>query len=284
MKTFPVTLILIAAIGTFGIAVLTETISVVPQPVTTFASVDDLENNPVCNCENPDDPDDFGPEFCDRLSSIDKSPICNTADDMAIYPILVEESIIEGEGCDARFWKAVNDFGYVEVHAWPATYNADQRFNEVFYTNVKFSDVSIEELDVIPFDFLVDEDKKDILTTDSSNIDRNTNEEKTNSGNEATNDKDEKLKQISKKEDKLGPTLIDALYLHPESYSSEGKDDMVREAVAALLNAAHHDVDYPYSERDVISLTQEAMSGGDYSEILHEFKTYNNLQASNICP
>lgn len=272
MKPLTFTLIIIAISFTFGFAVLTEVIDVTPQPVATFSSVDELENNPVCNCANPENPDEFGPEFCDRLSSVQKSPICNTSEDPTIYPDLVEPSEIQGEGCSARFWKAVDEFGYVEIHSWPIAYKPDQNFNDVFYTDIKKSDISIEEIDVIPFDFLLDDDEDKNVNLQSSDNDKNKDRD------------DKKLKQISKTEDEAGPTLIEALYQHPESYTTEGKDDIVREAVAALLNAAHQDVDYPYSERDVISLTQEALAGGDYSDTLEEFQKYNNLHEQNLCP
>ena len=52
-------------------------------------------------------------------------------------------------------------------------------------------------------------------------------------------------------------------------------NSLLRHSVAALLNAAHSDVDYPYSVVDVISMTQVALISEDYKETSKIFEELN---------
>ena len=253
--------VLIAISATISVAVLSDLIEVESQEMTRLG-IDEL-GNPTCNCQNPDIPEEFGPEFCEELRDVDRSPICKDEKFSLTPQKLKNSEKIQGEGCDARFWKAVDGYGNSAFHTWPADYSADQRYNVVFNANIKKSDIAFEKIDVIPFEFLVDE----------------VDEQK-----ESERQEGEMIRIITSKENEAGPTLIESLYQHPESFLDEGKDDLVRESVVALLNAAHKDVDYPYSEYEVISITYDALGGGDYSQILNDLEEANNLHAKNICP
>lgn len=61
-----------------------------------------------------------------------------------------------------------------------------------------------------------------------------------------------------------------------------GINGLARESVAALLNAAHPDVNYPLSVAQVIQELQASVDlGGDHiQEQLERFQTFNNL----ACP
>jgi len=57
-----------------------------------------------------------------------------------------------------------------------------------------------------------------------------------------------------------------------------------KQAVASLLNAAHYDINYYYSEIEIIHMTQDAVVNDDYKDITKEFKKYNKMGNNPICP
>ncbi|WP_458411566.1 hypothetical protein ACNQFZ_11910 [Schinkia sp. CFF1] len=70
-------------------------------------------------------------------------------------------------------------------------------------------------------------------------------------------------------------TLEEAL-----SLGGVGLDALARQAVAALLNAAHPDVAYPLTTAEVISMFQAAFDSGNYEDTKDEFDRLNN----SFCP
>jgi hypothetical protein len=50
---------------------------------------------------------------------------------------------------------------------------------------------------------------------------------------------------------------------------------LARHAVAALLNAANPDVDYLYSQAQVISMVQSAYASGDFEDVKDLFEDQN---------
>ncbi len=58
---------------------------------------------------------------------------------------------------------------------------------------------------------------------------------------------------------------------------------LLRQAVAALLNAASADVDYPLTVAQVIAQTNAAIASGDYEATKDLFDQYNNLTAPGFC-
>lgn len=76
-------------------------------------------------------------------------------------------------------------------------------------------------------------------------------------------------------------TLLEGLKL-----GGGGANALTRQAIAALLNAAHPDVDYPLTTAQVIAMVNEAFAGNNKATIeslkdtLDEF---NNLGASGFC-
>jgi len=50
---------------------------------------------------------------------------------------------------------------------------------------------------------------------------------------------------------------------------------LLRQSVAALLNAAHSDVNYPNTVVEVISSTQVALISEDYDETVNMFEEFN---------
>jgi hypothetical protein len=67
---------------------------------------------------------------------------------------------------------------------------------------------------------------------------------------------------------------------------SQGGGDLnalLRQAVAALLNATGPEVDYPLTADEVISLTNAAIASGIYEPTKDVFDQYNNLEAPGFC-
>ena len=67
-------------------------------------------------------------------------------------------------------------------------------------------------------------------------------------------------------------SLLEAVNLRGGQFNS-----LVRHATAALLNAAHPDVDYPYSEGDIIAMVQEAYSSGEWEMPKNDLEEANEL-------
>lgn len=72
-----------------------------------------------------------------------------------------------------------------------------------------------------------------------------------------------------------GLTLNDAL-----SLEGDGVNGLMREATAALLNAVHEDVNYPFRVEEIVSTTQAALSDGDVEAATDIFEAANEL----ACP
>ena len=71
-------------------------------------------------------------------------------------------------------------------------------------------------------------------------------------------------------EEDLGPTLLEALNAKGGEMNA-----LLRQSVAALLNAAHSDVNYPNTVVEVISSTQVALISEDYDETVIMFEDFN---------
>jgi hypothetical protein len=78
-------------------------------------------------------------------------------------------------------------------------------------------------------------------------------------------------------------TLLDALSFKGGSTLEEAKQILLRHAVAALLNAAHPDVDYDMTTAEVIALVQTALASGDREDILAAKDTLAGLNEEG-CP
>jgi len=68
----------------------------------------------------------------------------------------------------------------------------------------------------------------------------------------------------------LDPNLLEAL-----NANGGGIDALARHAVAALLNAAHGDVAYPWTEAQIISAVQAAFASEDYESLKNQLAGFN---------
>jgi len=73
------------------------------------------------------------------------------------------------------------------------------------------------------------------------------------------------------------PTLLASL-----NSQGDGINKLARHAVAALLNAAHPEIEYPLSITQIISLTYEAIKEQNY-DVAEKFAIYNNLGDKSLC-
>lgn len=81
----------------------------------------------------------------------------------------------------------------------------------------------------------------------------------------------------------LSPTYANLTLAQALALGGGGLDALLRQAVAALLNAASTDVDYPLTVAQVISLTNAAIASGDYEATKDLFDEYNNLTTPGFC-
>jgi hypothetical protein len=75
-------------------------------------------------------------------------------------------------------------------------------------------------------------------------------------------------------------TLLTALHYKGGPTLDDKKNLLLKQAVAALLSAAHPDVDYPMTETEIADAVNAALASGDQVEILSLHMTldaYNNL-------
>jgi hypothetical protein len=73
----------------------------------------------------------------------------------------------------------------------------------------------------------------------------------------------------------VGPhvTLLQAL-----ETGGGGAAALGRHATAALLNAAHPNINYEFSEAEIIAMVQDAYASGDYEDVKDTFEGYNELE------
>jgi len=79
-------------------------------------------------------------------------------------------------------------------------------------------------------------------------------------------------------EPKKGLNLLRSLHLQGSQLN-----ELVRESVAAMLNAAHPEIDYTYSVAEIISMTQIAMANEEYDDTITMLKQANVRGNTPIC-
>ncbi|MGI0040815.1 MAG: hypothetical protein ACRD94_02500, partial [Nitrosopumilaceae archaeon] len=162
------------------------------------------------------------------------------------------ESDVETETVDAE----VNDVDAAESDV--ETETVDAEVNDV---DAAESDVETETVDA-------EVNGEDTMTEDESMENEQVSEEK-------LVDKE----SIADNQNKNGLKLVQALKL------KEGKLDLlIRESVAAMLNAAHPQIHYPYSVSEIMTMTQIAIASGNYDETMNVLKKANDVGNSPLCP
>ncbi len=88
-----------------------------------------------CTCEDTNSPGNFGPEFCDPII-FEEGSFCATILNPAQRNIETTEVQSLGEGCNATFWRELQNPEIIQIHAWPPEYNPDFHFNDIFLTTL----------------------------------------------------------------------------------------------------------------------------------------------------
>lgn len=207
----------------------------------------------------------------------------------------------------------------IHTDVWPPGYNPDYFYEDMFHITLvnipenipeekddkdhKSKDDKISKSDVIGDDDLDEEDEKEKNSKDGRSEndvfqnDIHVDDKKKilichipydNPDNPITISIYSKAKETHLKhgdylgecvEPDLGLTLLEALNLE-----GDGLNKLIRESVAAMLNAAHSDVDYPHTVVEVIAMTQVSLASSDYDETGILFEQLNNdLQKPLLC-
>jgi len=199
-----------------------------------------------------------------------------------------------GEGCSADFWSTHKD-------KWPQGYEPDNKYNEFFQTTYYLSapwNEGSSSVTTVEGDYDDDDDggnggdddddggnggDNDDDGGNGGDNDDNGGDDDDDGGNGGDNDDEGDSGDEGDYGDSdhtYGPTLQEALEIQGVGY-----DSLIRESVAALLNAASDDVEYRYSAYEVITMTQKALLSGDYIDTQNDFVNYNNNQpGSPLCP
>jgi hypothetical protein len=81
----------------------------------------------------------------------------------------------------------------------------------------------------------------------------------------------------------LSPAYASLTFSQALSLGGGGLNALLRQAVAALLNASSPDVDYPLTAAEVIAMTNAAIASGDYESTKDLFDEANNAGAAGFC-
>jgi hypothetical protein len=74
------------------------------------------------------------------------------------------------------------------------------------------------------------------------------------------------------------PRVPDVRLLQALNTGGGGESALGRHAVAALLNAAHPNIDYFFTQAEVIQMVQDAYASGDYEGTKDTFEIFNELE------
>src|SRR5262249_4636774 len=85
----------------------------------------------------------------------------------------------------------------------------------------------------------------------------------------------------------LPPRIASLTLLQALRTDGGGLNALTRQGIAAVLNAAHPEVDYPIPETGVVDMVNTAVASGDASTIASAtmtLATFNGLGARGFCP
>jgi len=264
-----------------GVGVLSSNIfSIGLQPFQVFNSFSDFDNS-VCTCAGDDG--QFTMENCEGFDGSpysDPNMLCVSETAIQEYGDRAPLSI---QGCGVDFWKnnlSISGLATIESGntIWPSGYQPEYYFNDMFHTtisqpqNVLVGNEEKESEDRKNKDGDDVSSPNDVISGESENElgddDKNNSKDKEDGIGKAE-EKDEKEKLRNEKQEK-GPTLLEAL----EANGGE-MNGLLRNSVAALLNAAHSEINYPYSVSQVITMTQVALINQDWQKTSDLFEESN---------
>ena len=269
--------------GLAGVGILGNTFLIDIQPLGLFASLDEL---PGSSCSCADSEGNFSPENCEQfMGDYTDSPemVCEELalalnGGMEIYGDIP----LETQGCNTDFWQSSSD-GSETSTVWPAGYSPNYYFNDMFQVSITLpvqedNKVLDEKAETSSTLEAVDENVNSIGVTEVIPLEPLEND--TNSDTETVEDEvvTGLTENIKNSNSNNGPTLAEALELQETQLN-----DLLRESVAAMLNAAHSEIDYPYSVAEIIKMTQIALANEEYDETVNALKEANVRGNTPIC-
>jgi len=308
----PVFFVVVGVVVLAGAGMLTTDMKLNPQEFVAFPSVTNFDSFD-CACANPDPngSPEFGMDFCDFdefLPNGDPNPgfiganalmLCTWETSQLLYGSALPANYWDGEGCAVEFWTTHDDPGLPAEYAWPASYTPDSKYNDEFLTTLNLARIIVSGDEVIddettaPLRGRVTSDGVSVgtatlarqpTTQDSDGTDRMT------SGSEEIIEV-VSLDAIRNSTNSTGripvdtsPTLSTMLSVPNVLHETFGINALARESTAALLNAGHPDINYFYTEEEIISITQDAIDMEHYDRALRNFIYLNRLNEGTVCP
>lgn len=283
-------------LGISGVGILSNDIALNIQGFGTLDTITDFTSF-NCECEDPMNPGEFDMDNCDLEPA---SPgfigdlaamVCSWETHVSEYGGNLPPNYWDGEGCDAEFWEK-------NRNEWPAGYNEDSLFNDLFSTNLAIYRVvvspeqEITDESLAPVRGRVSSDEASVGTAtfarESSPEDSETTNTNQTDGRTTTNTEDlvdgAVLNAARVSLGDIYPTFAQMLMTPEIQHYDGGLNELTRHAVAALLNAAHSDVYYKYDEQEIIDKTQWAINMDWYMPTIDDFKYHNSLDERTICP
>jgi len=301
-----ITILVMVFASLAGVGLLGNLIALDIQPFGIFGSLFELDGS-KCSCKDVNG--NYDPLNCQDFMGVytDLNGVC-----AAIAPTVdYGNSPSEVQGCSANFW-AANADTVINLPVWPTGYSPDNSFNQMFQTTIQFSDLTEtieeenadeqensavfginEEVVESTGEEVVESTGEEVVESTGEEVVESTGEEVVEStGEEVVESTGEEVEMNQGDENKLannadviddknknGLKLVQALKL------KEGNLDLlIREAVAAMLNAAHPQIHYPYSVSEIMTMTQIAISSGNYDETMDLLKKANDVGNSPLCP
>lgn len=319
MKSSILFILVAIGLGISGFGLLANEVGLNLQEFGAIPTISEF-NSFNCECENvnfeqanfdPNDPDTFpfGMQFCDLDKFLDPptnlvpnpgyigdvaAMTCSWETHQSQYGTALYDNYWIGEACDAEFWES--NMYSLDDYAWPDEYAPAKFYNDVFLTDLSLFRVLVsdeEDITAEPIAPTRGRVSSDGITVGTATFAREPTTEDSGTtedgSSRSTTDSDEyveKVVQNAVSPSNESPALATLMQLPDiEGDYNNSLNDLTRESIAALLNAAHPKIDYPYDESEVISMTKDAVETGIYQNALLNFKFYNNqLNENSLCP
>jgi len=262
-----------AGIATFGVLNSNNTVVVDNQSFGILNSVESFTGGFNCACSDPDGiVPGFDMGFCNTDDN-DPESLGTVGNQLCTWEINGDDYgdllNTDEEGCTPKDWIKISKRG---GSSWPAGYHKDMLFNDIFQTTLfKHNNNGVDNDDDDDRRGHDDDDDKDDREKDDKGKKHKDNDDKDDKSKKNKGKKNGELTLWQALEQKRG--LLDP---HAAKFA--------KEAVASLLNAAHYDINYYYSEIKIIHMTQDAVVNDDYKDITKEFKKYNKIGNNSVCP
>jgi len=287
LNVAPVFFVVVGVVVLAGAGMLTTDMKLNPQEFVAFPSVTNFDSFD-CACANPDPngSPQFGMQFCDFdefLPNGDPNPgfiganalmLCTWETSQLLYGSALPANYRDGEGCDVEFWTTHDDPGLPAEYAWPASYTPDSKYNDEFLTTLNLARIIVSGDEVIDDETtapLRGRVTSDGVSVGTATLARQPTTQESEGTERMTSESEEiigvvSLDSIRNSTNSTGripvdtsPTLSTMLSVPDIIHETFGINALARESTAALLNAAHPDINYYYTEEEIIPIDTTAL-------------------------